>query len=189
MRLGRHLQRMSDDEGEETRKKLESVWKKSAKGKAAATEKGSGTRSPVVKASEDAFGPKYQRWYSVALRVVEQLLPDRYAEFRELYRLDKEPKELTWTSYRISNYVHGTVVKDGLEREVFDAHQSAMTKFGDQIAILASAQSRLDTLLADIEGTLESTLLDDELDPGRELLKSKHLRSAGIVAGVVLNGT
>lgn len=117
---------------------------------------------------------------------MEQLLPDRYVEFRELYRLDKEPKELTYTSYRISNHVHGTVVRDGLGSEVFNAYQSAMAKFRDQIAILSSARSRLDTLLADIEGTLETTLLDDELDTARELQKAKHLRSAGIVAGVVL---
>jgi hypothetical protein len=41
-------------------------------------------------------------------------------------------------------------------------------------------------MLTDIEGTLEATLLDDELETARELLKAKHLRSAGIVAGVVL---
>jgi hypothetical protein len=32
------------------------------------------------------FAREYQAWYSPALRVVEQLLPDRYEEFRGLYK-------------------------------------------------------------------------------------------------------
>lgn len=133
------------------------------------------------------FGQEYQRWYSTALRVVEQLLPDRYGEFRELYRLDKTPKELTVTTYAVSDYIHGTrMTRNYGEEEVFDAAVVALTKFGNQVDILASAQARLDSLLADIEGTLEATLLDDELETAGELLKAKHLRSAGIVAGVVL---
>jgi hypothetical protein len=135
---------------------------------------------------ERDFGEEYQRWYSTALRVVEQLLPDRYGEFRELYRLDKPPKELTVTSYTVSDFVHGTRMTRNDGEEVFDAVSVATTKFGNQISILASARSRLDSLLSDIEGTLEATLLDDELETAAELLKAKHLRSAGIVAGVVL---
>jgi hypothetical protein len=186
LRLGRHLSRISEEKREETVKGLEKAWKKSAQGKAATKEAGNDGRSPVVKASEGSFGSPYQAWYSQALRVVEQLLPDRYTEFRELYRLDKEPKELTLTSYRISDYIHGVVMRDGLGKEIFNAHKAAMTKFDDQIAILASANARLDSLLSDIEGTLEATLLDDELGTAGELLKARYLRSAGIVTGVVL---
>jgi hypothetical protein len=186
LRLGRHLSRMSEEKSVVTIDDLEAAWKKSAQGKAAAKEKGNDGRSPVVKASELSFRSAYQNWYSQALRVVEQLLPDRYTEFRELYRLDKQPKELTLRTYAITDYVHGTTRKDGLGKEIFSSHGVAMTKFDDQIAILASARGRLDSLLADIEGTLESTLLDDELETAGELLKAKHLRSAGIVAGVVL---
>jgi hypothetical protein len=51
---------------------------------------------------------------------------------------------------------------------------------------LASARSRLDSILADIEGSLEATLLDDELAAASELLRTKHVRSAGVIAGVVL---
>jgi len=61
-----------------------------------------------------------------------------------------------------------------------------MSKFKNQIDILASAEERLGSLLADIESSLEATLLDDELATASELLRTKHLRSAGVVAGVVL---
>lgn len=132
------------------------------------------------------FGEEYQRWYSAALRVVEQLLPDRYDEFRELYRLDKKPKIHDVVTYGISDYIHHTTVTRATGDPAFDTASVALTKFKDQISILASARSRLDGALADIEGTLEATLLDDELDTSRELLKAKHLRSGGVVAGVVL---
>jgi hypothetical protein len=187
LRLGEHLRRLPDDEREKTEKRIERSWAKSVPGKAAAKEPGNDGRSPVVKFAEGKFGPVYQRWYSQAMRVVEQLLPDRYIEFRELYRLDKTPKALNVTTYVISDYLHGTRVTRGFgDEEAFSTHNIAMTKFGDQIAILASASARLDSLLSDIEGTLEATLLDDELEAAGVLMKAKHLRSAGIVAGVVL---
>ena len=31
----------------------------------------------------------YQAWYSVASRLIQQVLPDRYDEFVQLYQLDK----------------------------------------------------------------------------------------------------
>lgn len=134
---------------------------------------------------ENNFGGQYQRWYSKAMRVVEQLLPDRYQEFKELYRLDKRPKELDVTTYTVSDYIHGTVVsRGGVKR--FEPMNVGMGKMKDQIDILSSARDRLDSILADIEGSLEATLLDDELGTASELLKAKHVRSAGVVAGVVL---
>lgn len=158
-----------------------------AKGTAAVEAKSGDGRSLLKIVRDEQFGPSYQRWYSLALRVVEQLLPDRDDEFRALYRLVKAPKELTVRTYTISDYVHGTrVTRMYGEEDVFDAASVAMTKLKNQVDILASAQPRLDNALADIEGTLEATLLDDELETATELLKARHLRSAGVVAGVVL---
>jgi hypothetical protein len=134
---------------------------------------------------EKDFRAAYQRWYSEALRVVEQLLPDRYDEFREHYRLDKKPKSLEVTTYTISDFIHGTLVP----RENIDQGTSrsiAGSRIKDQANILASAKPRLHSILVSIEGALEATLLDDELDAAAGLLKAKHLRSAGVVAGVVL---
>lgn len=134
------------------------------------------------------FGSQYQAWYSKALRIVEQLLPDRYDEFRELYRLDKKPKTLDEATYRISDYLHGTKARTGgvFGEPDFDTAEVSEKHLVCQVDILASARSRLDSALADISGTLEGTLLDDELATADELLKAKHLRSAGVVAGVVL---
>jgi hypothetical protein len=166
-------------------KKMEDAARKAAK---AAADKGQPLSNELPRLEllqGKDFRGSYQRWYSEALRVAEQLLPDRYDEFRELYRLDKSPKELNVSVYTISDYIHGTIAPaKGLDEP--GSRSVAMSKMKDQIDIVSSAKVRLDSLLANIEGALQATLLDDELETAMELLKAKHLRSAGVVAGVVL---
>lgn len=137
------------------------------------------------RAKKFELAPKYQGWYSRALRVVEQLLPDRHEEFRALYRPAKPPKELDITTYTISHYLAGVVVRRGVQEVVnpFSVFQHA---FNEQINILRSAADRLDSLLADITGVLEAQIFDDELEVAEDLRRKKHLRAAGVVAGVVL---
>jgi hypothetical protein len=172
----------------ELRKGIADEFKKrSSEGQPSSKAKGKAKKKAPAKskAKEGSFGSEYQRWYSQALRVVEQLLPDRYDEFRELYRLDKRPRVLDLGHYRISDYVQGSRVMQ-YEAEAFDAAGVALSQLLLQLNILESATDRLDSALTDIRGTLEAGLLDDELDTAQELLKAKHLRSAGVVAGVVL---
>lgn len=53
---------------------------------------------------------EYQEWYSEALPVVKQILPDRYEEFRRQYELDKSPDEIDFKTYTISDYLIGLQV-------------------------------------------------------------------------------
>lgn len=130
----------------------------------------------------------YQSWYSRALLVVKQLLPDRYQEFQELYRLAKRnEKQIGAATYTISDYLNGLRVTRGfLNEEVFDHFAAFANSFSRQLAILDSASARLTSILADIRGVLEAQLFDDELEAAQELLKKGHLRAAGALAGVVL---
>ena len=138
--------------------------------------------------AEHVFSSEYQDWYSLALRVVEQLLPDRYAEFKEFYRVNRR-KEIDVETYGIADYIAGIRITRGYDsKPVFNAASVAITKFSQQIAILRTAQDRLDSVLNDIGQTLHAEILDDELDAARNLLAASHLRSAGVVAGVVLEG-
>jgi hypothetical protein len=127
----------------------------------------------------------YQRWYSKALRAVEQLLPDRYAEFVSLYRAEKPPKALNVTTYTIAHYLADLSVSQG-GTPVFDRFTVFRIQFDQQISMVRSAEDRLDTILADIKGTLEAGLFDNELSAADDLRKKKHLRAAGVIAGVVL---
>lgn len=122
---------------------------------------------------------EYQDWYSKALPVIRQLLPERYAEFQEQYKLENR-KALTPLTYVISDYLIG------ISTTSIDSWAAFFTRFQNQIAILKSASARMDSLLADIRGVLQAELFDDELSVATELRKKNHLRAAGAVAGVVL---
>lgn len=142
------------------------------------------------KKRDKGLGPstRYQNWYTRALPVVRQLIPDRLTEFQEQYRLDKR-KEIDASTYTISDYLTGLTVTRtrGLTKEeVFDSCSVFCARFHHQIAILQSAQSRIDSVLADIKGVLKANLFDSELEKASELLKKGHIRPAGTIAGVVL---
>lgn len=156
----------------------------------ASSKKGSRSRTNADPDAEaQPFMRKYQKWYSEALKVVEQLLPDRYQEFRGLHSVDRKGKIPDVFTYGIADYLLGlqvTIYRNFQTELAFDPRTIAAGKFTQQVLIVESTRTRLDSLLADIKGVLEASLFDSELDAARDLLKAKHLRSAGIVAGVVL---
>lgn len=127
----------------------------------------------------------YQRWYSRALPVIRQVLPDRQAEFVELYKLERPRKKIDHLTYTISDYLLGLKVSRGHE-EVVDSYVAFVTKFQSQLMILNSAIDRIESTIADIEGLLASALFDSELAAAEELKKKGHVRAAGALAGVTL---
>ncbi len=135
---------------------------------------------------------EYQAWYTRALAVVRQLLPDRLDEFAGLYRADrKSAKDMSALSYGINDFLLGVRAqeRDYPAAELEDAfdHEAAVGfKLEQQIAILASAETRLKDILANLRGVVQADLFDSELDAATELLRTGHLRAAGAVAGVVL---
>ena len=130
------------------------------------------------------FMARYQRWYTRALAVVRTLMPDRETEFRRLYDRDARRKRFDPETFTLEDYVQSL----GPTGSGFDVHQAAFSKFYNQLNILESAESRLSDILAKIRGVLQADLFDSELEAARHLLKNGHLRAAGAVAGVVLEG-
>lgn len=128
----------------------------------------------------------YQSWYSRALPFVHQVLPERYAEFVELYRpggrarIDRE-------SYAIADYLAGVQVTGGTKDDpAFDPKLAFGQKLGTQVAILGSGRDRLDSILTDIETELHAPLLDAQLRAAGGLLESGYPRAAAAAAGVAL---
>jgi hypothetical protein len=170
LKVHEELSEFSDDasDGEEEEDKVSSAFKRLTK--------------------KPHFSVEYQNWYSPALRIVEQLLPDRYEEFREFYRPTRR-KQTNVETYGIADYIAGMRITHTITGEpVFDAFSLAMGKFDQQIAIVGTAEDRLDSVLTDIGRTLHGEILDNELDAARNLLAASHIRSAGMVAGVALEG-
>jgi hypothetical protein len=136
-------------------------------------------------AGKSNFKEQYQEWYSKASRAVQQILPDRYVEFRSYYQADRR-KDISVSTYVIADYIADLQITEWSGTPVFNAHNVAMRNFDTQINILAAASAMLHSYLSNISAIVQAQLLDDELDSARTLLKAAHIRSSGVVAGVVL---
>lgn len=130
------------------------------------------------------FQYDYQHWYTQALRVVEILAPDRLAEFKSYYEIDPKRKTLGYGTYVIQDFIKG-VFPARYTHDEFDTREQSLLCMFNQITILRSASSRVDSVLANISSELLSDLQDTELQTARQLVKTS-LRAAGAVAGVVV---
>lgn len=133
-----------------------------------------------------SFHLEYQKWYSIAIKIIEFLAPDRYAEFKSYYEIDPRRKSLTYGTYVIQDYIKG-VVPAGYQYENFDSDQQTITNVYNQYTILHSVYERIDSILADIQTYLYTEVQDLELESARSLLRV-NVRSSGVIAGVILEG-
>lgn len=130
-----------------------------------------------------SFSDEYDNWYSLAMRAVKQLLPDRYGDFMMQYRQDKK-KELNVSTYGISEYLIG--IARTLGQTTIVGREAAIPRMRTQVAILAAAQQSLDKRLIDIRDTIQADLFDSELDAAGGLANLGFVRGGGAIAGVVL---
>ena len=126
---------------------------------------------------------EYDTWYSEALLVVKQIIPDRLDDFTTQYR-DTKRKKVDYLTYGISDYLLGLKTTRGLDVVVDTT--AAIPKMQNQLSILTSARKRFESSLFDIEEVLQAEIFDSELDAANELCKKGFLRGSGAIAGVVL---
>ena len=130
------------------------------------------------------FNLVYERWYSESIAVLRQLLPDRLDDFIQHYEPSRTRKELTYTTYRIRDFLHSTKVTHGNDTIV--DQKAAISHFEQQYSILSAALARFETSLFDIRQMLQADLMDEEIEAAEHLAKYKFVRAAGAIAGVVL---
>ncbi len=129
------------------------------------------------------FALEYDMWYSEALRVVKQVIPDRTDDFIKQYKHEKR-KQVDFLSYGIADYLLGLRTTRG--DSVVADQDAAIPKMQVQLTILKSAQKRFESALFDIHEVLQADLFDSELEAARQLAKNGFYRAGGAVAGVVL---
>ena len=129
------------------------------------------------------FNSGYNIWYSEALRVVKQILPDRLADFTLQYR-DEKRKQIDHLTYGISDALLGLTTRRG--GQIVAEAKAAVPKMANQVSILKAAEKRFSSSLFDIRDVVQADLFDSELDAARSLAKSGFLRACGAVGGVVL---
>jgi hypothetical protein len=131
-----------------------------------------------------SFPGNYQKWYSEALALIRQLIPDRVSDFRALYEVPKGRKEVEFGNYVMHDYLQGLRVTFGGETKVDGS--AALPQFRIQRNIFDSADQRFKSSLFEIASMVQADLLDSEIEAARYLLKNKFTRASGAVAGVVL---
>lgn len=138
-----------------------------------------------VVAGKLSFKPTYEAWYSEALALLKQLLPDRVADFVGHYEVPRGRKEILPSNYKMQDYLRGTTITryDG---RLVAGPEHAISEFQSQAAILQAAHHRFRSSLFEIRQLVQADLFDSEIDAGRELAKNRFLRAAGAIAGVVL---
>lgn len=133
------------------------------------------------------FRNKYQHWYSEALVLIRQTLPDRLNDFVKLYEKPKNRKTIEYGSYVIEDYLQALVVTSPFgERKV--GPEAAIAQFEQQLNILKSLSNRFESTLFDIKQLVQADVFDNEIEVSEELLKKGFVRAAGAIAGVVLEG-
>jgi len=132
------------------------------------------------------FRTEYQSWYSEALAMIRQLLPDRLQDFMSYYKPLKPRKELNPATYTISDYLQGITASRG--SSVIVGFDAAVMPVEQQVNIVKALNRRFESSLFDIRALVQADLFDDELDKAGELGKKGFARGAGAIAGVVLEG-
>ena len=132
------------------------------------------------------FSLDYQIWYSEALILVKQLLPDRLVDFIRYYEKPKTRKDVSYGNYFIEDYLLNLTVTRGHYKEKIVGPEAAIPQFRQQLNVLRSVERRFESSLFDIRQLVRADLFDSELGSAKELSKHKFIRAAGAIAGVVL---
>jgi hypothetical protein len=131
------------------------------------------------------FESEYDSWYSEAMGVVKQIIPDRYDDFVKQYKNEKR-KEVDFLTYGISDYLLGLRTTRGGGSYVVADQSAAIPKMQNQNSILSSVEKKFESSLFDIQEVLQADIFDSELEAASELAKKGFARGGGAIAGVVL---
>jgi hypothetical protein len=113
------------------------------------------------------------------------LWPDRVADFEAYYQLPRAPKELSYSTYTISDYLKGITVTQPYTEEEIVGRKAAQAPIRQQYEIVSAVAARFKSSLFDIRAMAQAGLFDNELDAAAELNKHGFARGAG---AVVLEG-
>jgi len=138
-----------------------------------------------------SFERNYQRWFTEAAAVVEQLIPGRAEEFTKLYSGGKhqgsKPAECTIQDWLLGRNAYCRSTQDHQQDDrSIDVLLGVTLRLKAQVEILRSAESRLESSLFDLRRLLRAEMFDSELDACRELAAHGFFRASGTIAGVVL---
>lgn len=129
------------------------------------------------------FNSEYEAWYNKCYNLIRMVANYRLNDFVSLYKCENR-KTLSTENYCIMDALLGSVWSCG-DRVVIQP-KDIIGKVKMQVKIVGSLKSTICDYFYNLNTELKYDIFDSELDSAYELLKKKFLRSAGAVAGVVL---
>ena len=132
------------------------------------------------------FRDQYQSWYSEALALVKQVLPDRLNDFKSYYEFPRVRKDINYQNYMIRDYLQNLQITFGFNNEIVADGSSAIPEFEQQLGIVKSAKLNLTSSLFNLTSILQADLFDSEIDSACALGKAGYMRAAGAICGVVI---
>lgn len=133
-----------------------------------------------------SFEADYPHWYSQAITIVRQVLPERYGDFVRHFEKPKVRREITAENYRIEDYLQGLHVTRGVAGETLVGRDAAIPLFQQQLAILEAAAARTRSAPAAVRHPAQPRALESELEAAEHLSKQQFGKAAGSIAGMVL---
>lgn len=128
-----------------------------------------------------------QSWYTRAHSLIKQILPERLKEFQELYASDRDIyQKITVENYSIRDYILGLKVVDESGEDVINYDLVFHNKFKNQLAILLSIGSQLDSILFNISGILKGDFLKHLLDAIKSLFDKGQTNFFGTFIEIIL---
>ena len=97
---------------------------------------------------------EYQAWYSEALALIRQLLPDRLDDFISYYKPLKPRKELNAATYTISDFLQGLTASRGSQTVV--GFNAALQPLEQQVNIVRAIKRRFESSLFDIRSLVQA---------------------------------
>ncbi len=122
----------------------------------------------------------YEEWYTKALVLIKQLIPDRTQDFILLYSNPKR-KEINFGTYSISDALRGI----HHTRDLYGPWTAALNVLR-QVKMLQACLDKFDSKIYSIQVVLQADIFDSEIETAKHLLKMGFLRAAGAICGVVL---
>ena len=127
------------------------------------------------------FKEQYQSWYSEALALVKQVLPDRLNDFKSYYEFPRARRNIDFQNYMIRDYLQGLQTTRGFNNVIVADGRAAIPAFEQQLGIAKSAKLNLTSSLISLTSILQADLFDSEIDSARALGKAGYMRAAGAI--------
>ena len=123
----------------------------------------------AVENTEDPHGD-YYIWYGKACKVIQILAPDNLQDFQRFF----------------TNYIQGWLMRSKDSYISSNAFSDFESGFRTQRRMLNAIAKNADHALFNLELEIQSGFSKSEIDVAKELQKNKHLREAGVIAGLVI---